>query len=195
MFSSSDEEAFLDVMDELSDPAALGSSECAQQQLTERPPRKRVRLRQNTAVGRVPLVDKWDRRAQNCGLPKKVLRRLFAMGWPIMLFNLMVFANDALGKPVQNVSCIELFSGVATVAGAFREHGYTAIEYDIIRQVDNENINTAAGFMTALRHAARLQGNAGLGHWATVSSTWVFMSRGCTGRTRQRPYGSPGAQF
>ena len=34
--SSYDEEAFLHVMEELWDPGALGSSECAQQQLTEK---------------------------------------------------------------------------------------------------------------------------------------------------------------
>ena len=129
-----------------------------------------------------------ERRAANLMLPVKVFRRLFRMGWPIVCFNLLIVMNHGLGQPAEDLACVEYYSGIGSVAHAWEQHGFKAVEYDVNRNQMYENMLTAPGFLTALTHARRLAPGA-LAHFATVCSTWVFMSRSCTGRTEAMPYG------
>jgi hypothetical protein len=83
---------------------------------------------------------------------------------------------------------------VGTILGAFTEHGFGAAGYDIIHHSEFESITTASGFMTGLQLLRRLKDNEGLAHWATVCSSWVWMSRGSTQRSVSNILGSEACQ-
>ena len=82
---------------------------------------------------------------------------------------------------------MEFFSGMGEVQRAFNQNGCKARGFDIINHPgysDVESITTDEGFCTALQYIRRLKTAKGLAHWATVCSTWVWMSRGSTGRSQ-----------
>ena len=156
---------------------------------SEEPLRKRKRLRKKQPAPEY-FPDLTPARAAKCGLSVTSFSQLVAMGWPIVCFNILIMMTSLVGPVTRDAHCVEYFSGVGNVAGAYSEHGMKALTYDIIDSFSFQNLNSPEGFVTALHFGLRLL-EKGLGHWATVCSTWVFMSRSCTGRTKERPYGLP----
>ena len=137
---------------------------------------------------------KSSRRARLCGIEPSTVRKLMKAGWPIAMFNLLAVVVAMVGPIPRNVQCVEYFSGVGQVAKAFREAGYNSRTFDIIDLGDLQNLNAAQGLATALVYALSLI-ERGLGHWATVCSTWIFLSRGSTGRRSGRVWGLPGRAY
>ena len=135
-----------------------------------------------------PVVSKSSSRAEKLGISTNTFRRLYANGWPIVLFNLL-FMMQTLGGPFMPESdCIEFFSGVANVVKAFKGHGFTAHEFDIINHADYQSLVTPNGFLVALCLSLSLR-KMGMAHWATVCSTWIFLSRSSVCRSEAMPYG------
>ena len=155
------------------------------------PPRRKRRLhgKQPVDVPRAPKDNKTERRAALCGLTPNCVRRLMHAGWPIMLFNwlAMLFVTTPGGFE-RTLSCVEYFSGVAVVAGTFEDHGRRSATFDICTHEVYENLNTPEGFCTALSLGMRLKKSA-LAHWATVCSSFIFLSKGTTKRTDENPWG------
>ena len=63
-----------------------------------------------------------------------------------------------------------------------------AVGYDIDHS-PLQDFLTTAGLVTAVQWCRRLVSGGGT-HWATVCSTWVWMSRRSTGRNKERVLGS-----
>ena len=145
-------------------------------------------------IPRSPGMRKSDLRGARCGLTGASVRFLSRAGWPIACFNLLAFMMTLNPVMDRNFSAVEFFSGVATIASAFNScvelttRGLTAKTYDIIDDATHQNLNTPAGLLTALWFASRIC-RGGLSHWATVCSTWIFMSRSSTGRSSQNIWG------
>ena len=107
------------------------------------------------------------------------------------LLNLLYFVHWQHGKTVERkVDAVDLFSGTATVVEAFCAAGRKAMGYDHILDPKFESITSGEGFMTALLYSLSIV-VGGLAHFATVCSTWVFVSRSCKGRSKTMPYGTP----
>ena len=120
----------------------------------------------------------------------ETFRLLIMMGFPVICFNMLHYINACMGPLSRTLDCIEYFSGVANIARAFRHNRGTAAEYDYIRSAEHENLCKPSGWMTAFVLAMKLQ-ERGLASWATVCSSWIFMSKSCTGRSRADPWGAP----
>jgi len=111
------------------------------------------------------------------------------IGAPIAIATLvsLIFAVPSLSwdRPEQH---FEAFSGQMEVTKAEWRAGRSAVPFDFAYDNINMNLLTNEGFSNALFHACNLE--IGSGHvTAPVCSTWVFMSRGSTLRSKSRPLG------
>ena len=81
----------------------------------------------------------------------------------------------------RDIDFVELFAGDHAVSRGLRAFGYVGLTFDN-RTIDpKHDILTPVGFLAALAAVKRLRPN-GLLFAAPVCSSWVFMSRGSTGR-------------
>ncbi|CAJ1392640.1 unnamed protein product, partial [Effrenium voratum] len=85
---------------------------------------------------------------------------------------------------------VELFSGQAAVSRAEIEEGRTAMAYDVEYDPEMMNILGTKGYIHACFQILNLKRGGHL-TLAPVCSSWVYLSRGSTGRSRSRPEGSP----
>lgn len=158
---------------------------------TAEPFAKRRRMHGKQTLPTQVLQAVGTRRAELCGLSVPEYRRLRQMGWPICVFNLLMMASRISPHFAERtVHCVEFFSGIGSIARTFAQAGFVSKEYDIIREPLFEDLTTPMGFLTALMLAMQIV-LGGLGHTANVCSSWVFMARGTTGRSRAQPYGTP----
>ena len=88
-------------------------------------------------------------------------------------------------QPERDLDFIEVFAGEAAVTKALRAMGHTGACMDLRRDA-RHNVLQPVGFITLLALVMRLRPR-GLLWLAPVCSTWVFMSRGSTGRRELRP--------
>ena len=128
-----------------------------------------------------------DCRASHYGLSGGTFRNLLRMGAPAFLFNaiMALFLCQGLTDH-QDLNGAEMFSGVAAIHRAFEARGFSSAKYDQIIDSTLCDILTPSGWSTGLQLCRRLQPNS-LMHFATVCSTWVFMSRHTTKRSPWAP--------
>jgi hypothetical protein len=125
--------------------------------------------------------------ASSRGLTGREFRRMLICGLPLVLLNSLVFIQSLMPFSADaTVLCAELFSGVENVAGPFQPH---AAVFDSERNA-MENLNSAEGFLTALRITRDIDRRRGFSHWATVCSTFVYLCRASTERSICNPLGN-----
>ena len=86
------------------------------------------------------------------------------------------------GAPLHGLVLVEWFSGVESPTRAFESYGFTALGFDIDKSKVFMDIINWTGFIQAVRLGRRIVPYKGLQHFATVCSTWVWMSRSSTRR-------------
>ena len=86
-----------------------------------------------------------------------------------------------------DVDVVEFFAGVATIQRAAAARGLNSVAYDLAFD-SRMNLLEPLGFMYAFELLMRCKSNA-LVHFAPPCSSWVFMSRGSTGRSKLNPGG------
>jgi hypothetical protein len=76
----------------------------------------------------------------------------------------------------QTLRHVELFSGQQAITDCFLEAGLAAAPFDIVNDVEYENLNTTQGFIAAVMLVLQLCDGGGL--WAApVCSSWVWVNR------------------
>ena len=115
------------------------------------------------------------------GMEGVEVRRLFRMCLPLWFFNLMFFAAHAFDV-IRNLDGLELFAGAGEIMQSFRDAFYKAAGYDKSWDEQIHNFNSTAGFVHARVLTVKLQVH-GCNWYATVCSTWVWMSRSSTKRS------------
>ena len=125
--------------------------------------------------------------AEHIGLMGAELRRLLSWGLPAFFFNMIavICRGSVIGR---DLDCVEMFSGKQTIVTAFNDAGYVAVGYDYLYDKAAMNLNSVLGWLTALILCLRLKCKS-LQWWATVCSTWVWMSRSSTFRSARNPLG------
>lgn len=100
----------------------------------------------------------------------------------LQMATIRALALDAHGgvPPERDLDFIEVFAGEAAVSKALRAMGYFGATMDL-RRDSLHNVLQPIGMLTLLALVMRLRPQ-GLLWLAPVCSTWVFMSRGSTGR-------------
>ena len=153
------------------------------------PKRRRIRGKKVLAAIPRPPAQKLQHAARSRGVHPSAFKRMVLAGLPLVILNTFCFLESTTPLADQTRhACCEMFSGIGAVATAFRTSGYPAEEYDVLRHNKFENILTTEGFLTALNRV-RCCRDLGLTHWATVCSTWVYLSRSSTGRSSSNPGG------
>ena len=114
------------------------------------------------------------------------LRRLLRMAVPIAFLNIMcsLLRHDLVER---DLGCVEYFAGRARIHEAFVAEGYDAASFEVF-WTDSMNFNDVFGFINAIMLTLRLRPRA-LQWFATVCSTWVWVSRGTTWRSQDAPEG------
>ena len=122
------------------------------------------------------------------GLSLPSCNRLFAYGVPKSFFQILEYLSSLEPEPVKReYDLVELFSGKGQLAAAFRERGLKAATFE--RDTSPlQDLATDNGFLDATRLVLGLK-HKGLLWCGTPCSSWVFLSRGSTGRSRERPLG------
>ena len=119
--------------------------------------------------------------AGRCGLSIAACERLCSLRAPAALFAILTTLHAYFpGKP--SVHCLDGFCGVGNVAKAFQARGLCAIGYDRVHCRQSQDILTPAGFCTALLFCRQLLPGSALAHWGPMCSSWVYLSRGSSGR-------------
>ena len=85
---------------------------------------------------------------------------------------------------------VEWFSGVQSVVAAFREQGLKACGFDVENNSWTQDFMSDLGFLNALQRVRRLIPRTGFSSFACVCSSWIFLSRGSTGRSAVNPTGN-----
>ena len=81
-----------------------------------------------------------------------------------------------------DLSCVDYYMGMGRIKRTFEEQGLSAQGYEVHDSPTYQNACTLEGFIKMILFAIRLFEEA-LGHWGTVCSSWVVLSRNSTLRT------------
>ena len=131
----------------------------------------------------------------------KTFRRLKSTNAPLVLFQMLWFVQQSMtGMHVPiNLQFADYFMGVGHLKAHFESRGYPSVGYEILSDPINQDACSVQGFLTMLVYALRLRDGCkqngielfrALSHWGTVCSSWIFVSMGSTGRSKDRPEGN-----
>lgn len=125
------------------------------------------------------------------GISRTTAVRLCRCKVPRIIFSLVDWLFFRLPQGItRDLDCVELFSGQGNLTKEFRQHGMSAACMDI-RISPLHDLASTSGFLKAVLLTMRLK-VGGLLFSGTPCSTWVFVSRGSTGRSRAQPLGRVG---
>lgn len=131
-----------------------------------------------------------DVKAESLGLLPIYFRRMLALMVPGWLFTIIWHIRHMDINSHESIDAIEFYAGRRTIQRAFVVHeGMRAAAFDKSYADEAQSFTTDIGFLHSVVLALRLRAR-GLSFWATVCSTWVFMSRSSTGRDETCPLGS-----
>ena len=134
------------------------------------------------------------------GVSARTFRRLRASHAPLVLFQLLWFIKMSMGEnelPV-DLQFADMYMGVGHLKSQFEQRGFNSVGFEISHDPVNQDALSVQGFLTMLVFALRLldgvQKNGldlyrALQHWGTVCSSWIYVSMGSTGRSRECPEG------
>ena len=170
---SADIELLKDIFDEMFD----------EPEEPEEQPRRKVRrisgkTRQEATAYASPDIEG----ARSMGVQVRCRNQLRRWGVPPLFLALIAVVLQATQGLQSPVNAVEGFSGVGRIDTAFKEMGYAAHGFDIDHHRCFESINSDEGFCTLIYWILCLS-PLGLAHFATVCSTWVWVSRSSTGRS------------
>ena len=112
------------------------------------------------------------------------------IGVPNELYHLLMYMTQRF--KLQDLLMVEYFCGEKAVTNAFGKCcGKKRVKgYDIKHDPHNQNLNTGDGFLLALCWLLRLIEAEGLSWWGTVCSSWIWLARGHSRRTKQLARGN-----
>ena len=179
--------------------------------MEETPAPKRRRLRQKTTSPAFDLDDAADDKEQDeqetgsawvasprarrrdirgayVGLSGKEFRALQRLKLPAALFCILHYLSSAPVVQDRDLDHVEFFSGQGMVNKAFSDLGMNAAGFDYIQDPILQNMMTTGGYINALQWCRRLR-RCAHAHFGTVCSSWVWMSRASTLRSKANPMG------
>ena len=127
--------------------------------------------------------------ADAMGLDYLVYRRLLSSGATRIFLQILQVVSPHLGRATRQLSCIDfVVGGVASITHNVQQAGFSAVGYDIEKDPRHQDLCTPIGFLHAIWLVLAMAPEA-MGWFATVCSSWIFMSRSSTCRSLQDPLG------
>ena len=90
----------------------------------------------------------------------------------------------------RDLDCVEYFCGQKAITGGMRRAGFRSVGHDYKQDNIDQDFTTARGFITALQWWRRLRRRSGMTWYGTVCSSFIFLNRGTSRRTRAEPRGT-----
>ena len=110
----------------------------------------------------------------------------------LMILGVMILfmaSDQGIYVAPPRIDALELFAGAHSVTNGFRNRGCSAISMDYSTQSTDDDLTTTRGFLRALAHIVNLAPDGML--WtAPPCSSWVWIGRSSTSRTRESPLGN-----
>ena len=131
---------------------------------------------------RFTAMGKFERLGFTRPLPAVLLALVFTH---LSLINSVI---DTINAPSRTLHSVELFSGEQAISHGVRAQSFPAGSFDKRYHVD-EDLSTAKGFSLALIFVLQIA-RFGMLWGAPVCSSWVWVSRSRTGRSRQNALGN-----
>ena len=100
----------------------------------------------------------------------------------------------AANGPLTSVTSVELFAGCHSVTNGMKALGHSAVSLDFSTVSLWDDINTTPGFLRALTYVTALEPQ-GLLWAAPPCSSWVWVGRSQTGRSKDHPLGDDTKPF
>ena len=139
-----------------------------------------------SSVDTVPRPLKRSRTTCYDGLPGKV-RDLKLI--PRQFLNIVLMLMYVQGPGILcQVDCVELFAGCHSITNGMRGLDYSAVSLDMATVSEHDDLNTSKGFLRAITYVLGMK-PGGLLWAAPPCSSWVWLSRGSTGRSLENPMG------
>ena len=127
--------------------------------------------------------------AERFGLCGEELRRLLRMRAPIIIYQILWFIHMSLGAGVScDLDCVDYFAGIGGVARSFTDRMRKAVTFEILDDFELEDILKPLGMLKGCTYARKLR-RRGLGHWGTVCSSFIWICRSVTKRSKESPLG------
>eukprot|EP00959_Pyramimonas_sp_CCMP1952_P120831 2526328-Pyramimonas_sp.AAC.1 len=155
------------------------------------PPKRRLRSKTRDDDLHMPRSLSQTMVAAGLGVTTCTYRAMRRIGMPTLVYSVMfeVVRSSLFASVVGTLECVEYFSGVGRISSTFSGAGFPSLGYDILNDSVNHDLCSAQGFLYALIIMMRLSPD-GLAWFATVCSSWIWLSSNSTGRSRSRPLGS-----
>ena len=157
------------------------------------PPLRRVTGKQAPAEAALKLPEKVIRRAsdikaESLGLHGIFFRRMVALGVPGWFFMIIYHLRRMTTLVLEeSVEAVEFYVGRRTIQRAYASEHHPALAFDKSDHYSHD-FCTDIGFLHAVMVCLLLRAR-GLPFWATVCSTWVFMSRSSVWRFQEQSLG------
>lgn len=127
-------------------------------------------------------------------LTARAAKALLFLGAPILLLHCCDYVSQQVeggAMDRRDLMCLDLFSGMASVATGFHGEKMKSSTYDQSSNPEDEDILTVPGFLRALLLTLRLAQSAVLSSGPPCSS-FVFLNMSTSGRRKWRPFGFAG---
>ena len=135
-----------------------------------------------SVLPRVICKSRASKAAEVLGLSTADIKFLVAMRAPLILWQCLWFMKMTMGVVCRDLLCLDAFAGLGHVAAQWTRENMCACTYEILDDMENENILSPRGFLRLLLLCMRLA-RGGMAHWGTVCSSWVWICRGTSKRS------------
>ena len=144
----------------------------------------------SSSIPKSMFADKWTRRSSRYGMSAYCFQNLYLSGAPPILFNCLHFLhNNASTTNLRDVDVGDFFSGKGWFWRLARSNGWHSSFYDKKHDPVFMCICTGwLGWLACLQQCRRLDAGA-FSNWGIVCSSWVWLCRAITMRTKERPLG------
>ena len=130
-------------------------------------------------------------RCDALGFTHEEVAFLDLMSLPPSIWRIFILMQELPGfSNSRDLDCAEFYCGLGAVTRAMQARGARAVGYDIGKDPRLQDFCSPLGYSTALQWSRRLRRGTSLVWLGTVCSTWVFLNRGTSRRTRALPTGS-----
>ena len=140
-----------------------------------------------------PPVDPVER-AKRYGLSTPEYDMLRHFGVPLVLWQVLGMIFDTMGPVTRDLDCLDFFAGLQAVTKAWLQRGWRAQPFEIKLGGVAHDLCSGPGFITALIFVLRLKTN-GFSSWGTVCSSWIWVCRSTSQRSKENPLGDVTKEF
>ncbi len=136
-----------------------------------------------------PSLDLWILRACHYGLSAFTFQCLLLCGAPPALFNIIwALYHDSSCTNARDWAVLDYFAGAANFFTTAEILGWVAAAYDILLEARFNDVLGIEGFLVFLQLARGIM-PGGFASFATLCTSWIWLCRRTTRRTRENPLG------